>query len=230
MIKTVQRQGVLRSFDPIAKGKGRRIFGVLSIVAWLMVVGALVTSLTIGHWISLPHPEIGDSFAPAALLEPALLEPAALSEIPHESLRAFHFLYGDCPCSRRVLDEVIGRESVDGVIERIVMIGGKEADVQIASAKGYEVDQCAPLEADAKYGVCAAPLLVVTQVDGTILYSGGYTSRKQGPDNQDVNILSALSRGEEVTNLPVYGCAVSEELKQLVDPFRLKYSSWSGRE
>ncbi|MEL6111128.1 MAG: hypothetical protein AAFU85_34405 [Planctomycetota bacterium] len=175
-------------------------------------------SLTAGHWISLPSPSVGESFTPEQL-----------PENPRVELRAFHFLYGDCPCSRRVLDEVIERQPVNGVIERIVVIGDQKTDVQMAEASGFEVDRCAPLEADAKYGVSAAPLLVVTLGDGTILYSGGYTSRKQGPDNQDVRILSSLSRGEEVENLPVYGCAVSEDLKQLVDPFRLKYSSWSGR-
>ncbi len=73
-----------------------------------------------------------------------------------------------------------------------------------------------------KYGIESAPLMIVDDAHGVIRYAGGYTSRKQGLDYQDQAIVHQLLSGAEVDPLPLFGCAVSQRLKQMVDPFRLK--------
>ncbi|MEO1528899.1 MAG: hypothetical protein AAFX06_26055 [Planctomycetota bacterium] len=199
----------------------RRLGGSLVVVVWLAVTGVCVASLTAAHWITLPHPPVGDT-----------LKAVVAEDERHDQLRAFHFLYRDCPCSRRVLDDVLDRPSVEGVIERVVLISVSAHDdaETINFPEDFEVDRCTPPELLSRYGVESAPLLVVVRNDGEIVYSGGYTTRKQGPEIRDEEILTALARSESVESLPVYGCAVSEELQQLVDPLRLKYSAWGGRE
>ena len=212
----MQKLVAKRLVESVAMRGIRRWVGLLCIVIWLAITGTLVASLSLGHWALLPHPAVGETF------------PAKPTQRSTQRLHAFHFLYNDCPCSQRVLDRVVNRLPVDGMDERIVLIGGDSVDVEIPS--GFKSDHCTPQELKKKYGVEAAPLLVVIRSDGTILYSGGYTHRQRGPNIQDESILRSIVGGDDVEGLPVFGCAVSNELKQLVDPFRLKYSAWSGRE
>ncbi len=72
------------------------------------------------------------------------------------------------------------------------------------------------------YEIDAAPLLVAIDPEGRVRYAGGYTDRKQGPDVRDRQILDALQRGDVVQPLPLYGCAVSKQLRRTLDPLGLK--------
>ena len=134
------------------------------------------------------------------------------------------FFIDDCPCSRRVLRRVLERNPVDGAAERIVLVGHDIQPDKAAIDRGFDVDTVTPVELKAKYGVESAPLLLVADSVGRILYSGGYTDRKQGYEVKDQRVIEGLVAGEQVESLPVYGCAVSSELQALVDPLRLKYS------
>lgn len=185
--------------------------------AWAGILLVVISSLMVGHWVSLPHPEMGEQLR---------IQTATSSGHGSEDLGgavyAFHFLYGDCPCSRRVLKRVVAREPVTGARERIVFIGRDPELQRDAAAKGYAVDCVDPEQLQSKYGVESAPLLILTNENGEILYSGGYTSRKQGLDVQDVELISRVVAGEPVEGLPLYGCAVSRSLKAIIDPLNLK--------
>ena len=121
--------------------------------------------------------------------------------------------------SRRVIE----RSPVPGSIETIVLVGEDPENEKLALEKGFSVDIVTPDNLRAKYGVDAAPLLIVTDLEGAIRYSGGYTSRKQGLDVQDEKMIRSLVQGDSIEELPVYGCAVSKDLQSIVDPFNLKY-------
>jgi len=192
----------------------RAFVGGVFIVVWIVALGLIIAGLMTGHWVVLPHPEVGESLTPT--------EPEFSGSADAE-LTALHFLYADCPCSRRVLNHVLDRQTIAGVCEKIVLIGDDHTIRGLALSSGYQFEAVAADELKAQYGVEAAPLLVVTDPKANIVYSGGYTTRKQGPAILDVATITALTKGKSPACLPVYGCAVSQELQALVDPFGLKY-------
>lgn len=186
----------------------------LVLAIWAGILTIAVSSLMAGHWVTLPHPEAGDQFVANVQL--------AGSE-DSSPIATFHFLYGDCPCSRRVLNHVIDRKAIDHANERIVLIGEDPQQQLAAENAGFDVDTVTPEGLMERYGIESAPLLVVTRADGTILYSGGYTSRKQGLDYQDTDAINSALAGNVMEGLPPYGCAVSKRLQDMIDPLSLKY-------
>lgn len=196
---------------------------------WAIVLTLVCSSLMVGHWVSLPTPAIGSTLESAELQGKSpintrsTLDRSTLDRLPAEDRwLVSHFLYADCPCSRKVLDYVVHREPLANVNERIVLIGHPQpTELEAAQAK-FSVELISPEALLAQYGVESAPLLVVTDRDGTIKYAGGYTHRKQGLDYQDQSIVRQLVAGSQVDSLPLYGCAVSQRLKRIIDPMSLK--------
>jgi hypothetical protein len=183
--------------------------------SWAVLMVIIGASLMVNHWVPLPRPELEQSVGKTSL--------AGLQTVDAENRWvAIHFLYADCPCSRRVLDHLLEQPPRMDVSELVVLIGDAEELALKAEAQGYAVDAVAPEELLAKYGVEAAPLLMVFDTTGQQRYVGGYTSRKQLLNIQDRVILEKLQSGQEVEPLPLFGCAVSARLKSLVDPFGLK--------
>lgn len=221
-------------WDVTARWNG--ITSELAITIWAVSLCLVVATLMVGHWITLPHPEVGDQFEThqISLSDPSNLEEATEETSP-SNVFAYHFLYETCPCSKRVLRSVLNRRPTNGAIERVVLIaedkaesansGSADENISTARSAGFRVTRVTPKELKAKYNIESAPLLVVTNEKGEIIYSGGYTSRKQGLGIQDVSIIASIISGKHVESLPVYGCAVSKELQAILDPFRLKYAS-----
>ena len=184
------------------------LLGKGGLILWVGGLLAITSTLMIGHWVSLPHPPAGNTIA--------------AEFVDNEGVNAFHFLYADCPCSRRTLEHVLERLPVDGVHETVVLVGSEREVASRALTAGYRVLEVTPQELKRRFAVEAAPLLVVTESTGRIVYSGGYTSRKQGLAFQDVLILEAAKDGLVPDELPLFGCAVSKGLKALTDPLSLK--------
>lgn len=187
------------------------------LLAWAGLMTVLVSCLMVGHWVSLPHPTTDNSDWAVKLSDTTYG-----GATPH--WLALHVLYADCPCSIRIMKQVVQREPNEGIRERVVLIGENDELAQSARAKGYEVDCVTPAQLMEQYGLESAPMLVVLDPDRRPQYAGGYTSRKQGPDIQDTAIIEALLAGQNVESLPVYGCAVSNGLKSIVDPLGMKYA------
>lgn len=167
----------------------------------------------VGHWVTLPVPAIEDSDWSAHL---------ALNESDADGLNAFHFLYSDCPCSMRILDDLLKHPSHDSVNETIVVIGDNHRIAESAASLGYRIRYTTTEKLRTDFGVEAAPLLVVIANSNEPKYVGGYTARKQGLAPQHREIISKCYLRENVASLPLYGCAVSSGLKDVVDPMRLK--------
>jgi hypothetical protein len=111
------------------------------------------------------------------------------------------------------------------VHEHIVLIGGENELAARAQSHGYSVDHVSPEQLKAQYGIEAAPLLAVVDPQRRVRYAGGYTARKQVLDIHDLAIITDLMNGQRVSTLPVYGCAVSKSLQEIVDPLGIKASS-----
>jgi hypothetical protein len=133
-------------------------------------------------------------------------------------------LYGACACSDRVLEHLATRGVMASTSEHVVLAGTGRGDrAGLLRARGFSVDSIAPEQLKTRYGLEVAPLLIVAAPDGSIRYLGGYTERKQGPRIRDRETLHELQSGRATSLLPLFGCAVSRQLQQLFDPFRLKY-------
>ncbi|MEZ6117923.1 MAG: hypothetical protein R3C28_15310 [Pirellulaceae bacterium] len=193
----------------------QRLAVTVGLLVWLSAMSLVTASLMVSHWVPLPPPEV-DSPDLAVKLGQANTAP---------TWRAFHFLYSDCPCSRRVLRKILERSPMDDVVERIVLVGSaNEWETRIRDL-GYEFDGLNSVELESNYGIRAVPSLVVVSAAGDIRYSGGYTARKQGPDIADQRIIQSVLAGNDIESFPVYGCAVTKDLQVLVDPLGLKYTS-----
>lgn len=182
--------------------------------AWAVGMTTIGAFLMAGHWVVLPSPNRGETLIAQTV--------AFGTEEQSTEWLVLHILFGDCPCSRRVLRHVVERHPLDQVTERIVLIGKDDPLRPRAIEKGYETEVVTPEQLHDRYGLESAPLMVVLDRFGRIHYSGGYTSRKQGFQIEDVVRIQNVVNGKEQEDLPVYGCAVSDRLKQIIDPLGLK--------
>lgn len=190
-------------------------FAIVLLGGWFCGMSYVGACLMVGHWIALPHPTTDNHVWAQKISE-------TRNENTEQEWTAFHFIYGDCPCSRRVLRKIMESNPQTNVFERVVLIGGAPELARQAEQRGYEVDVVTLEQLVQKYGLESAPLLVVLDPDGQPCYAGGYTSRKQGLDVRHIEIISQLVAGNDYESLPLYGCAVSDSLKAIVDPLGLK--------
>ncbi len=121
---------------------------------------------------------------------------------------AVHMLNGECRCSLRIRDHLANTRRPAGWDEVVLWIGSMPEGPDLAR-RGFAVRRVTPREV-ARYGVHVTPVLVTFDPRGAITYVGGYSDRKQGPDTQDLRVMSTVRRGDAIEALPVYGCAVSD--------------------
>lgn len=184
------------------------LWAALSIVAQ--------STLMVSHWYTLPSPNRAD---PA--LEEALA--ALVPEAEQGSWTAVHVLYSACRCSQRVFEHLFESSRPEGLYEVVLLVGGEASLEARAAAAGFDVVTLSPRDLEARFGIVSAPLLLVSSPGGELRYAGGYTERKQGYAVEDLEVIGALQAGVEPSELPLYGCGVSKELQQILDPMGLKY-------
>jgi hypothetical protein len=176
-------------------------------------------SLMARHELRLPTPTADD---PA--LGQAMNELSSRSEgiaTVSSDWSVLHVLYAQCRCSQRLVQHLVEHKRPSGVRERVLLVGnGEEYSAKLKHA-GFTVIAATPAELKERYNVEAAPLLVIADPTGRVRYSGGYTREKQGADVRDVAIIDELRSGGAPVELPTLGCAVSDELRKLVNPLRL---------
>lgn len=187
---------------------------------WGLGVSAVVMTFAVGHWYTLPTPDVDNPRLLSAIDRLAAEQPGA-------AFVAMHVMYADCRCSQRIVEHLLERGARPGGTETIVLVGAlPEFEVQ-ALERGFRIEHTQPEGLLSDYGVEAAPLLVVADGERRIRYLGGYTERKQGLDVHDEEILARVEHGEwaAIRALPLFGCAVSQSLQELLDPLRVKYAS-----
>lgn len=188
---------------------------------WASVAFVLAATLMVAHTYALPRPETDN---------PALARALAAERLPADRQRwqAVHFLYGACRCSQRVLSHLAERKALPDVSERLVLVGAQTSFEAAARGAGYAVDVITPEQLSARYGLTAAPLLVVADPEGRVRYVGGYSERKQGLELADLAIIAELRAGRTRVELPLFGCAVSRSLQTLLDPLGLRSTTPPG--
>ena len=177
----------------------------------MLLVGAVLLGR---HVVALPKPP-ADPITTRAFA--ALRQPG-----DRASWLAVHVLYAGCRCSARVVDHLAQSSRTESVHEVVLWVGhDAPLEKQLAGA-GFRLQSIEPEALSERYGVEAAPLLVVLDPSDHARYVGGYTTRKQGPDIQDRKILAALLSGATPEENPILGCAVSARLQNALDPIGIR--------
>jgi hypothetical protein len=185
---------------------------------WAVVLFTAATSLTAAHLYALPKPAKTDLALAQALN-------GIRSSNEREAWLAVHVLYAQCRCSRRIVHHLAASKRPEGLREKLLLVGSNPeiaSDLRALTGRGFQIVDTSAAELRDRYHVQAAPLFVVVAPNGAIRYSGGYTPRKQGLDIQDLSILNGVVKNETTLELPVFGCAVSQELRRLLDPLSLR--------
>lgn len=195
---------------PVTNALGRVLFW-----AWLLASVVVGGSLLAAHWVALPIPAADDERLDAAL--------AALRG-PEDADRwlVVHVLYAACECSARVVEHLADDPRPQGVVEKVVWIGNRPELEARLDAAGFAITRVAPTDLTTIYAIESAPLLLVVDGGGTLRYRGGYTDRKQSLAIQDVAIVEQLVADGDVPALPLFGCAVSRRLRDMLDPLGLR--------
>lgn len=180
-----------------------------ALVGWGVVVSIMCTYMLARHVLALPVP------SRSAARAMATIEPRP-DERGH--WLALHVLSGSCGCSARVLDHLVSSGRAPDVVEKILWIGPPSTQLEVARSKGFRVSYVTAEQLATTYRIEAVPLLVVVDPAGVVRYAGGYTSRKQGPEIRDLEVLASARSAREVAALPLFGCAASRALKRTLDP------------
>ncbi len=193
-----------------------KILSLLSkfaLLIWASALTIIISFLMVGHWVALP------SNLP-------ILDNSQIVQIKTDlasQLHVQHILSQSCPCSHRIAKHLASRWPIPSVQEQIVVVESATDTTSMMFPEAYSVKRINAEQLMDEYAIESAPQLLVTDSAGKIVYSGGYTARKQGYEIRDYEIISSLLRGESVEALPIYGCAVSKRLRRAVDPLGLKY-------
>jgi hypothetical protein len=181
---------------PFAKG---------AFVAWLCVASVVSAYLLAGHLITMPAPTASRIETP-------------LGETPRADWSMTHVLSTECGCSIRVLEHLLATERPEGVRERILVLGSGHTLLDRLRAAGFTVEQRQSDRLHEELGVEAVPALLIADPEGRVVYSGGYTDRKQARRIVDLELYTNIREHREVKPLPLYGCAVSKKLRRAIDP------------
>lgn len=187
-----------------------KLVGGALLSVWLFggigVGGMLMT----GHWAALPTGARHYAGALAALF-------------PAGGWRVVHVLGEDCGCSAQVgarLDLSLAAR------QHVLLVGETAASSHERTAlesRGLPVTALTAAELEQRFGLTAAPTLLILNPAGRLNYEGGYTDRKRGAAPATDHILANLQRHIPVAPLPVFGCALTAKLRETLDPLGLKY-------
>ena len=173
-----------------------------ALCVWFSIMVVLGAGLLARHLIALPAPSKANAL------------PGYVNALrgPDEAggWLAVHVLYAECRCSQRIVDHLATSERPWGFREIVLWVG--EAAPPTALGARFDVRRVGASEL-ARADIEGAPLLIAADPSGEVRYAGGYTSRKQGPEIEDLAILAAARGTTPRSSLPLFGCAVSERLK-----------------
>jgi hypothetical protein len=184
------------------------------LVGWILVTLIGLAALSVRHMASLPEP--GDE----ALLSRAMLK------LRRGSSGNFlvHVIYGECSCSRALFAHLVARGPFRGAEEVVLFVGTDPAKQTSARRVGFAFTTVSAPELTSRFGLEAAPVLLVFDSAKRLRYAGGYYAHPSTIAPLDEKIYSKLAAGANVEPLPVFGCAVSSGLQKSLDPLRLLYS------
>jgi hypothetical protein len=206
-----------------------RTTALAGLASWAIGMLLLGAGLLAKHVVALPAPTLApalltalDSVGPDAVgphsVGPHNVDPHRVG--PHGAKRdraapawkSVHVLYSECRCSQRIVSHLLDSPRPPEFREVILWVGQVAPPAKLRTKFHLIELTRARL---ASFGIEAAPTLLVIDPAGRLRYSGGYTERKQGPKIMDLAILEEARLGApRLDSLPIFGCAVSERLKE----------------
>lgn len=135
-----------------------------------------------------------------------------------------HVLAEECPCSRSVVEYLLERGSKGEMVEEVVLLGGSDSSLEKLRAAGFEVRAVDSEDFCQSVGSEGVPFFQVVRGNAAPAYSGAYfdSAFRATSGFLDLKTFSRIEAGGFVVNRPVYGCATSERLQSILDPFGFK--------
>jgi len=183
----------------------------------VVVVGAYQLA---AHASSLPVPRDSTRLS-RALLALDSVDSSSETALRRDTVVA-HFLGAECGCSRDVVRSLARRAPIADAHEHVFVVGSARETRALLAGRGYLVDELDADTAARRFDLEAVPVLVVALPDGGVRYVGGYTARKRDGEIRTTSIVAQVLAGETPDALPVLGCAVSQRLRQQLDPLGVR--------
>jgi hypothetical protein len=183
----------------------RDCVGKLLLAGWLVITLVGLAALSLKHMASLPIPH-----------DQALLERATLQLRHHSGEKLLvHVISGECSCARALFAHLVSRRPFPGAEEIILFVGpDTRKQDKLARLAGFAFTTVSAQELGSRFGLEAAPVLIVMSSAGELQYVGGYYAHPATTIPLDERIYTQLAAGTEPQPLPVFGCAVSPRLQQ----------------
>lgn len=181
---------------------------------WSLLCAAVLGALSIGHLVAFPEPE-------ERAVQGLLTALEALRD-DEDARFAVHVIASDCSCTESLFRHLLAHGPAAGADELILFVGperGKRVPSLEAGYRFVNIDSARLAE----MGLESAPVLALFDADARVQYLGGYYDHPSASRPLDLRLREALGRGEPVAPLPIYGCAVSERLREAFDPSGLLY-------
>ena len=135
-----------------------------------------------------------------------------------------HVLGAGCKCSQIIFEHLLNRGVRTDVLENVIIVGDMKEEARRLQEKGFQVlaKDARTLASEKAVGV---PFMLVNSPRGDTVYAGGYANGfvKKGTPILDAEIIASVKGGKVASELPIFGCAVSQRIKSLIDPLGLKY-------
>ena len=126
-----------------------------------------------------------------------------------------HVIATDCSCAQRLTRHLLQRPRLAGTVEVLLLVGPDATWRPLAEATGVAVHRVDAATLQQRYGLDAAPVLVALAPGGRIDYIGGYFDHPAALHPLDESIHARwVGAGGAPAALPVYGCAVSADLRR----------------
>jgi hypothetical protein len=189
--------------------------GKSALAVWIVVTFVGLAALSIKHMASLPEPDDEVRLS------------RAVQQLRRGSNSNFlvHVIYAECSCSRALFAHLVARRSFPGAEEAILFVGADASKQELARRAGFTFTTVSSEDLSLRFGLEAAPVLIVLNPAGQVRYAGGYYAHPATITPLDERIYAQLETGAKVEPLPVFGCAVSSRLQKSLSPLGMPYSS-----
>ena len=189
--------------------------GKVMLAGWIVVTLVGLAALSLRHMASLPQPD------DEVLLSRAMLQ------LRQDSSANFlvHVIYSECSCARALFAHLVARRPFPGAEEAVLFVGADPKKQESAQRAGFTFTTVSAQELAVRFGLEAAPVLIVFDSAGRLRYAGGYYAHPATITPLDERIYAQLAAGANVKPLPVFGCAVSSRLQESLNPLGAVHSS-----
>ena len=189
--------------------------GKIFLVLWIIIVSTVISFQMAGHLLTMPIPKNLEKMS------------EKIDELKgSKSITGLHIVFDKCSCTNSLINSLLRNPSKSEVDEFVLWVGTKESlgvtrETNL-SKLGYNIIYLTPETLKHRFGVEVAPILVLKEGED-LRYLGGYYDRPGSTQSYEKEIIEAVLTRKIPKSLPVYGCAVSQDLQKIIDPLSILY-------